>query len=170
MHRAQNAYTELLSTLNTSPRMVCLLQEPYLVRDQLPRRRGLNVFPSTYTGLRTAIYSPRFLKGQETFVTGTALLYSYTAARVMLLSPAFNWASTSQSTPPGLTISSIMQTNTRLGLFWRWTLMPTALSMAQTKTHGARNLRISSSAKDSMLRMWVMSPRFRLPYANLTSM
>ena len=64
MHRAQNAYTELLSTLNTSPRAVCLLQEPYLVWD-LPRPRGLDVFPSTYTGLRTAIYSPRFLKAQE---------------------------------------------------------------------------------------------------------
>ena len=65
MHRAQNAYTEVLSLLNSSPRAVCLLQEPYLPWDPLPRHRGFDVFPSTYVGPRTAIYSPRFLKYQE---------------------------------------------------------------------------------------------------------
>ena len=65
MHRAQTAYTELLSSLNDTPDALCLLQEPYVVRDRLPRPRGYDVFPSNLPNPRTVIYSPRTLKAQE---------------------------------------------------------------------------------------------------------
>ena len=65
MHRAQTAYTELLSSLNTTPDALCLLQEPYVVWGRLPRPRGCDVFPSSLPDPRTAIYSPKHLKAQE---------------------------------------------------------------------------------------------------------
>ena len=65
MHCAQNAYTELLSLLNDTPDALCLLQEPYLVRDRLPRPRGFDVFPSAHINARTTVYSSRSLKAQE---------------------------------------------------------------------------------------------------------
>ena len=64
MHCAQSAYTELLSSLDAIPRSVCLLQEPYLLRERLPRPRGYDVFSSRDPQPRTAVYSPRFLKAQ----------------------------------------------------------------------------------------------------------
>ena len=65
MHRAQTAYTELLSSLNATPDALCLLQEPYVLRGRIPRPCGCDVFPSNLPDARTAIYSPKSLKAQE---------------------------------------------------------------------------------------------------------
>ena len=65
MHRAQSAYTELLTLLNETPDALRLLQEPYTARERLSRPRGFDVFPSNLAHPRMAVYSPRSLKAQE---------------------------------------------------------------------------------------------------------
>ena len=56
MHRAPSANTERLNLLNELPAALCLLQEPYTIRERLPCPRGFDVFPSSTARLRFAIF------------------------------------------------------------------------------------------------------------------
>ena len=68
MHRAWLAHLELLNCVNESPRMICMVQEPYTHGGKfVTKPKGMEVFPSSYEDYvpRTAIYVPLTLRATE---------------------------------------------------------------------------------------------------------